>query len=90
MNLFLSFINHCARIVIYHILFVTRQHLLSHKILLEANHLNIDSSEEALSEGSRSESEIYVASSSSDESVGEVDDEETLHECLLRYETMKK
>ena len=31
-----------------------------------------------------------VASSSSDESLGEVDDEETLHECLLSYETMKK
>ena len=30
-----------------------------------------------------------VASSSSDESLGEVDDEEALHECLLSYETMK-
>ena len=31
-----------------------------------------------------------VASSSSDESLGEVDDEEALHECLLSYKTMKK
>ena len=31
-----------------------------------------------------------VACSSSDESLGEVDDEEALHECPLRYETMKK
>ena len=31
-----------------------------------------------------------VASSSSDESLGKVDDEEALHECLLSYETMKK
>ena len=30
-----------------------------------------------------------VASSSSDESLGEVDDEEAHHECLLSYETMK-
>ena len=28
-----------------------------------------------------------MASSSSDESFGEVDDEEVLHECLLSYET---
>ena len=31
-----------------------------------------------------------VASSSSDASLGEADDEEALHEYLLRYETMKK
>ena len=31
-----------------------------------------------------------VASSSSDECLGEVDDEEALHECLLSYETTMK
>ena len=31
-----------------------------------------------------------VASSKSDESHGEGDDEEALRECLLSYETMKK
>ena len=31
-----------------------------------------------------------VASSSLDESLGEVDDEEAFHERLLSYETMKK
>ena len=31
-----------------------------------------------------------VASSSSDESLGEVNDEEALHECCLSYETMTK
>ena len=61
----------------------------SYKFLLEA----MDSSKEALSEESRSNSEIYahesMVSSKSDESLGEVDDEEALHKRLISYETIK-
>ena len=65
-NHFLIFGYHYTRIAIYHILYssldsnLLHEEFLPHNILIEASLPNLDASEEALNEGSRSDSEIYA------------------------------
>ena len=85
-NHFLIFGYHCTRIAIYYILYssldsnLLHEKFLPHNILIDASRPNLDSSEEALNEdlGVIMKYNMHepVASSSSDESLGEFDDEE--------------